>query len=407
MAKRGKGDRAEYGSGSIYKNKDGSYTVAVRLKRGEKPIRRRAPDRPAAEALKAELNRLKHAGIDVVKATQPVEDFTAYWFPEVYLQRGRAERSQKHVLDMLELHILPVIGQRPLIDVDHAALQQLLNNLRRRSGKKPLSAQTVHHVYSVLKQVFGKALIMGLIERDPTIGLDLPEIVRSQKPALTIEQVRRLLDLVDAHPYAVAFHLMAELGLRLGEALAVRRSDFNQDFTEITIQTAISYHTHAKSTPKRESIRRLPVPPHLSARCRTQWSVVAASFQDSHFQHGGLLCPSETGAPVQSSNFEKVWNGYTTRRQRKKGLVERYYPGFRERAGLPEETTLHDLRRFLATTLEDLDVGQRTIGHILGHKAKNVTEVYIKRNMPTMRRALEKLEGVLWGEVEQEEETGI
>jgi integrase len=63
---------------------------------------------------------------------------------------------------------------------------------------------------------------------------------------------------------------------------------------------------------------------------------------------------------------------------------------------LPDGTTLHDLRRFLATTLEDLDVGQRTIGHILGHGAKNVTERYIRRNLPTMRRALEKLEAVIW-----------
>jgi hypothetical protein len=63
---------------------------------------------------------------------------------------------------------------------------------------------------------------------------------------------------------------------------------------------------------------------------------------------------------------------------------------------LPDGTTLHDLRRFVATTLEDLEVGQRTIGHILGHEAGNVTEGYIKRNLPTLRRALEKLEQALW-----------
>jgi hypothetical protein len=50
----------------------------------------------------------------------------------------------------------------------------------------------------------------------------------------------------------------------------------------------------------------------------------------------------------------------------------------------------------MATTLEDLDVGQRTIGHILGHAAGNVTEKYIKRHLPTMRRALERLEQAIW-----------
>jgi hypothetical protein len=48
-------------------------------------------------------------------------------------------------------------------------------------------------------------------------------------------------------------------------------------------------------------------------------------------------------------------------------------------------------------------VGQRTIGQILGHAAGNVTETYIKRHLPTMRRALEKLERAIWGEAEQRE----
>jgi integrase len=82
---------------------------------------------------------------------------------------------------------------------------------------------------------------------------------------------------------------------------------------------------------------------------------------------------------------------------RRKGNVEpQFFPGFKQAAELPAETTLHDLRRFMATTLEDLDVGQRTIGHILGHAADNVTEKYIKRQLATMRRALERLKHAIW-----------
>src|SRR5512147_395797 len=105
MPKR-KREKGEYGQGSIYANKDGTFTVAVRLQRGGKPLRRRAPDRAAAEALKTELLRQRDKGLDVMGGAQAVEDFTAYWYNEVYLQRGRAERSNKHTLDMLELHIL-------------------------------------------------------------------------------------------------------------------------------------------------------------------------------------------------------------------------------------------------------------------------------------------------------------
>jgi integrase len=404
MAKR-KAAKRPYGSGSIYANNDGTYTVAVRLKSGEKPVRKRAASREAAEALRADLVRQRDKGIDIRHGSQPVNDFANYWFREVYLQRDLQERSNRHTLEMIERYILPAIGEQALNSVTHAQLQQLLNNLRtQRAPYRPLAPQTKHHVATVLKELFAKALIMDLIDRDPTIGLELPRIERSEKPALTSAQVRALLLIVESHPYAIVFHLMATLGLRLGEALALRRTDFNADFSEVTIAQAIDYHELTMDAPKQRSKRPLPIPPRLAKRCAAQWALVKAQAADPTpgALPPSLLCPSEAGTPIQPSNFEKVWHGYTSRRKRKKGLVETEYIGFRARAGLPDGTTLHDLRRFLATMLEDLDIGQRTIGHILGHGAKNVTERYIRRHMPTMRRALEKLEQAIWDETAAE-----
>jgi integrase len=143
----------------------------------------------------------------------------------------------------------------------------------------------------------------------------------------------------------------------------------------------------------------------LSACLRAQWEHVKVLRDDPTpgWKDHGLLFPSEAGTPIQPRNFERTWSGQW-KKVRWKGVVERkFFPGFKHTAQLPEETTLHDLRRFLATTHEDLDVGQRTIGHILGHAAGNVTEKYIKRHLPTMRRAPEKLEREIWGEAEQGE----
>ena len=76
-------------------------------------------------------------------------------------------------------------------------------------------------------------------------------------------------------------------------------------------------------------------------------------------------------------------------------------PGHKEKAGLPDSAIIHDLRSFVATQLEDLGIGQRTIKHILATARQNVTERYIKRSQPTMRRALEAHEAALWGEEKQ------
>ena len=46
------------------------------------------------------------------------------------------------------------------------------------------------------------------------------------------------------------------------------------------------------------------------------------------------------------------------------------------------------------------------IGLILGHAAKDVTELYIKRQLPTLRRALEALEHALLN-VAQNDRNGL
>jgi integrase len=402
MAKRpkdktpGGSGRGKRGGGSIYSEPGGGFRVQITIN-GEK-IRKRVSNREEAEKILAELIKLRDSGTDALGGLQSVEKFVNYWFQEVYTQRDVKDRSVEHTMSMLRLHILPIIGDKALSSVTHAQLQKLLNDMRRRRAPlKPLSAQTVRHVYSVVKQVFAKAKAMNLIALNPSEDLEVPKVKRAARPALTIEQVRALLAVVDSAAAGArlgpAFHLMATLGLRIGEALGVRREDFSADFDTLTISQQISYHSSEVAPPKSEaSARVLPVPPRLAARLAEHWMDYYQAIERAN----GLLFATESGGPTQPRNFERLWGGHTARRKRKSGTNETHYPGYRELAELPEGTTLHDLRRFVATTLEDLDVGQRTIGHILGHQAANVTEGYIKRNLPTLRRALEKLEAALW-----------
>jgi integrase len=409
MAKKRKSaERGKYGRGSVYRNKDGSFTVAVRLKKGEEPTRRRAASSEEAERIREELLALRDSGVRLDMALAPFSHYANWWYNEVYSQGNPAERSQQHTIDMIQWYILPAIGKDALSAVEHDQLQRLLNNLKHAKGKnkgKPLSAQTKNHVARIIKQMFHKAKTANYIDKDPSEDLVVPKIDRTPKEAPTAEQVRELLALVEGHPHAIAYHIMATLGTRIGETLSLRRIHFNQDFSEVKIDTAISYRTLTIGAPKRDSKRPLPVPPRLAERLRQQWARVQELAKPG-WNALGYIMPSEAGTPVQPSNFEKAWNGYKQTRQTKKGKKTYTHLGFKQRAGWPEDLTLHSLRSFVATTLEDVDAPQRTIGHILGHGAKNVTEKYIRRSMTSMRRGLERLETALWGEGEEQEMTG-
>jgi integrase len=109
----------------------------------------------------------------------------------------------------------------------------------------------------------------------------IPKIRRVQKPALTVEQIRALLAAVASTRYAPIYAVMAILGLRIGEALALRRIDFTSDFTEVKINQAIGYLSNEIGTPKSaEAMRHLPVPPRLAACLRAQWEYVKVLRDD-------------------------------------------------------------------------------------------------------------------------------
>jgi integrase len=423
--KRKEGERGEYGQGSIYKNRDGSYTVAVRLKDGEKPTRRRAPDEQSAELVRQALLKMREKGvakdsasldaalevleklrtehIDPTSATTPFDVFINRWFNTVVkVREGITERTLDHYRGIIRRYLLPAFEGQPIIQIKAPAIIAFLNTMRQH-----LSPSYVKQIYSALDQAFDSAVGWGWLGQNPCGGVEKPKVKKQEKPSLTIEQVRGLYGVVVGHPTEVLWHVMGTLGTRLGETLALRRSDFNADFSEVEIKTQISYHSLKRTAPKDDSVRKLAVPGRLQAMLAAQWELVCRQGEDSapDFKNGGLMFPSEVGTPFQPSNIEKVWRGYTQRRKTKQGRKEYTHTGFKERASLPDWATIHALRTFVATTLEDLDVEERVIGLVLGHGAKNVTGKYIRRNLPTMRRALEKLEAAVWAEATRDEQT--
>jgi integrase len=84
-----------------------------------------------------------------------------------------------------------------------------------------------------------------------------------------------------------------------------------------------------------------------------------------------LIFPTETGAPVSTSNLLRHFRLLLTC------------------AGL-EHVRLHDLRHTCATLLGER-VSDRVIAAILGHTPDTVTARYAKVKLPQMREALEAL----------------
>jgi integrase len=78
--------------------------------------------------------------------------------------------------ELLSLHVIPIIGSRPLAKLTPQDVQALYGQ-KLRDG---LSPQTVVHIHRVLHRALGQAVRWGLVARDICDLTDPPKVTRKE-----------------------------------------------------------------------------------------------------------------------------------------------------------------------------------------------------------------------------------
>lgn len=147
-------------------------------------------------------------------------------------------------------HILPVLGNRRIVDISPAICQQVVNNW----FNKPL--KNYKRFFNNIKNIFEYAVRLKLLTDDPTKAVIKPS-ARHQKVKTrndkdmyyTREELKRFLEcLYDSDNYQgyTFFRLLAFTGMRKGEALALTWSDVDFRTGQIRINKTQSngYNNH-------------------------------------------------------------------------------------------------------------------------------------------------------------------
>lgn len=110
--------------------------------------------------------------------------------------------------------------------------EQLQDLLDRKAGIG-LSFSVVDHLRWDLKQVFDMAVAEGFILRNPAQLLFTPrECPRPTTKIMTIEQVRKLLGVLDVRKQLIA-RLAVLAGMRPGEIVALKRQRWEAEYADI------------------------------------------------------------------------------------------------------------------------------------------------------------------------------
>lgn len=170
----------------------------------------------AARAVLAE--RLHEAGsVNPVAAELTLRAFVdSFWKP--YLDRRQVKPSTRRGYEsVLQHHILPALGEMALAKITPINVEELL----QKKSKADYSPTTQRNIVVLLGGIFHLAVDNDLVSRSPVRDRHKPARRRTEKPAWTPEQVRRILENVAAE-FRCLFICVALTGLRLGELLALQ-----------------------------------------------------------------------------------------------------------------------------------------------------------------------------------------
>ncbi len=245
------------------------------------------------------------------------------------------------------------------------------------------AAATRNRALCAFKGFFAWAVRGGLIARDPTIGIR-KEHESPRTRVLSHHEIRTLIGGFDETRYGRALRLLFLTGLRRDEILGLRWSWIDMENGVITIPPEAE-----KTGRMRDELRRCALPPQAVALLAEQRSALFAEGIRSEY-----VFATTTGERPHGDSLKQVL--YRLRGRRSSGLPASTDKRAKKRvAVLPDDVTIHDIRRTVADALFNrIGAPPWIVDHVvLGHTRPKLLRTY----MPTLplgdaRDALEK-----WG----------
>ncbi|WP_165055078.1 MULTISPECIES: site-specific integrase [unclassified Adlercreutzia] len=271
----------------------------------------------------------------------------------------------------------------------------LVRGVRSNTKPKPCKASYVSSLYTYLSSIMMDAVRAGIITRSPLDGIKRPSGKIEKREAPTMKQLADLVDEMDvSNAHEMAIILQCLLGVRRGEALALRWQDIDFDESIVHIRHNLAPNCVLTSTKTESSRRDLPMPATLAEKLRERQKVVKKGLRRA--VRGGMLdempelgdvfvCCDEMGRPVGPGSQTCWWANH------------------RDRFGM-EGYTEHDLRHGYLTALARSGVHPSVAQALAGHQTSAITmEIYTSVDMSAKASGAEVFDGAL-GELMDGEE---
>jgi integrase len=223
--------------------------------------------------------------------------------------------------------ILPNIGDRSLSEVSNGAVRDLVEKM-----------MAVKLVVASAVDAEGEQIYPRKWNHD-FIGLPIVDPNKQHRPTVTEAELGEILA-SSSKRWRLLFALLAGTGLRIGEALGLKATDFSDDCSVLHVQRSI-WHGQEQAPKTSNAVRVVDIP-----------SPLAQLLLQFVANKPGYLFAAKSGRPLQQRNVHRALHA------------------------TGKKVGLHAFRRFRAETLRRARVPEDLIKLWLGHSKQTVTDFY-------------------------------
>ncbi len=305
----------------------------------------------AQKWLREQLTRLE-AGLSIDFTKLSVAEYFAQWLED---KKTHVAPNTFGGARTAAQHLIAVYGKRPLATLTPLDLSQLYRQLGETK-----STRTVRYLHTVIHEALAQAVAWGFIPTNVADRVTPPRLIQKERQPLQGPDLIRFKTAIAQHPLKVLWLFLILTGVRRGEALGLRWSDIDWDAKVARIQQTWIKGLDGPTTSKPKTKR--------SQRAVALSAGLLELLQDHH-----------QAQLIQQQHAGDLWQNHELVFCREDGSP--FYPdGISKRfkrilhaAGLPESTTLHDLRHTHATLLLGEGIHPKVVSERLGHSTVAIT----------------------------------
>lgn len=380
--------RRAAGEGSVHKRKQGGWqgstTVGIVAGQRRRKTVYGATQREVLDKLAA-IRRTLDAGLPVgTSRPMTLGDYLEAWLRDTLPTVVRPSTAESYS-SLTRQHIVPGLGHHRLDKLTAVDIRAFLRDKSTQTSprtKRPLSPRTVQYLHAVLRLALEQARRDDLVVRNVAGLVAGPKVQRPEIEPLTPEEAGHLFAQATTDRLSPLWLLVTALGLRRGEALALRWEDVNLDRGHLqvkaTVQRAGGKLVRAEMPKTKSSRRALPLPAIVVEALRAHRAAqVQERIASEVWIDDKLVFTTNIGTPLEPRNVLRSLHALCDRAE-----VRR--------------VRIHDLRHAAASFMLLKGVDMRVVMGTLGHsRLATTSDLYTHLLEPVQRAAADRMDDLL------------